>query len=89
MLSVVADAATRAAMQVDLDELVGEGARRILAAALEAEVDDYLAAYAAEWDEGVGGWWSATAMPASVRSRPRPGASRSARPGWRTAGSTR
>ena len=52
MLSVVADEATRAAMHVDLDELVREGARRMLAAALEAEVDDYLAAYAAERDEG-------------------------------------
>jgi putative transposase len=52
MLSVVADEAARAALQVDLDELVREGARRMLAAALEAEVDDYLAACAAERDEG-------------------------------------
>src|SRR5215203_4196589 len=52
MLSVVADEAARAALQVDLDELVREGARRMLAAALEAEVDDYLAAYAAGRDEG-------------------------------------
>jgi transposase-like protein len=34
-----------------LDQLVREGARRMLAAALEAEVDDYLAAHAAERDE--------------------------------------
>jgi putative transposase len=52
MLSVVADEAARAALQVDLDEVVREGARRMLAAALEAEVDDYLAACAAERDEG-------------------------------------
>jgi transposase-like protein len=52
MLSVVADEAARAVLQVDLDELVREGARRMLAAALEAEVDDYLAACAAERDEG-------------------------------------
>ena len=51
MLSVVADEAARAALQVDLDELVREGARRMLAAALEAEVDDYLAACAAERDQ--------------------------------------
>jgi hypothetical protein len=36
---------------LDLDQLVGEGARRMLAAALEAEVDAYLVAHAAERDE--------------------------------------
>ena len=51
MLSVVADDQARAEMRVDLDELAREGARRMLAAALEAEVDAYLAAYAAERDE--------------------------------------
>ena len=34
-----------------LDEIVREGARRMLAAALEAEVDDYVAALADERDE--------------------------------------
>jgi putative transposase len=52
MLSVVADEAARAELHTDLDELAREGARRMLAAALEAEVDDYLAAHAAERDEG-------------------------------------
>jgi transposase-like protein len=52
MLSVVADEAARAEWRADLDELAREGARRMLAAALEAEVDDYLAAHAAEQDEG-------------------------------------
>jgi putative transposase len=51
MLSVIADAAARAELRLDLDELAREGARRMLAAALEAEVDDYLAAAAAERDE--------------------------------------
>jgi putative transposase len=51
MLSVVADEAARSELQADLDELAREGARRMLAAALEAEVDDYLAAHAAERDE--------------------------------------
>ena len=37
---------------MDLDAIVREGARRMLAAALEAEVDAYLAAHAAERDEG-------------------------------------
>src|SRR6188472_3074632 len=51
MLSVGADERARAVRRGDLDQLVREGARRMLAAALEAEVDDYLAAHAAERDE--------------------------------------
>jgi putative transposase len=51
MLSVVADEAVQGELRMDLDGLAREGARRMLAAALEAEVDDYLAAYAAECDE--------------------------------------
>ena len=35
-----------------IDEIVREGARRMLAEALQAEVDAYIAAYAAERDEG-------------------------------------
>jgi putative transposase len=52
MLSVVADEAAQTELHPDLDELAREGARRMLAAALAAEVDDYLAAHAAERDEG-------------------------------------
>jgi hypothetical protein len=37
MLSVLADEAARAELHADLDELAREGARRMLAAALEAE----------------------------------------------------
>jgi putative transposase len=51
MLSVVTDAQVQDELHLDLDELVREGARRMLAAALEAEVDGYLAAHAAERDE--------------------------------------
>jgi putative transposase len=51
MLSVIADATARAELHTDLDGLAREGARRMLAAALEAEVDAYLAAHAAERDE--------------------------------------
>jgi putative transposase len=51
MLSVVTDAQAQDELRVDLDELVREGARRMLAAALEAEVDDYLAAHAAQRDD--------------------------------------
>ena len=44
MLSVITNAQADAELRLDLDQLVREGARRMLAAALEAEVDDYLAA---------------------------------------------
>ena len=52
MLSVIADETTGAELRLDLDGLAREGARRMLAAALEAEVDAYLAAFAGERDEG-------------------------------------
>jgi putative transposase len=52
MLSVITDAQAHDELRLDLDAIVREGARRMLAAALEAEVDDYLAAHAAERDEG-------------------------------------
>src|SRR5207247_9591914 len=51
MLSVVADGQARAELALDLDELFREGARRMLAVALEAEVDAYIAGYAALTDE--------------------------------------
>jgi putative transposase len=51
MLSVVADDAAQAELRLDLDALFREGARRMLAAALEAEVDAYIAAHAAVVDE--------------------------------------
>jgi putative transposase len=50
MLSAVADETARVELRGDLDGLAREGARRMLAA-VEAEVEDYLAAYAAERDE--------------------------------------
>ena len=52
MLSVVTTEQATSELRLDLDAIVREGARRMLAAALEAEVDDYLAAHAAERDEG-------------------------------------
>jgi putative transposase len=51
MLSVITDAQAHDELRLDLDAIVREGARRMLAAALEAEVDAYLAAHAAERDE--------------------------------------
>ena len=46
MLSVVTDEQARPELRLDLDELAREGARRMLAQALEAEVYAYLAAHA-------------------------------------------
>jgi transposase-like protein len=51
MLSVVTDEPARAELTMNLDELVRAGARRMLAVALEAEVDAYLAAHQHELDE--------------------------------------
>jgi transposase-like protein len=51
MLKVVADESSRAELAASLDEIVREGARRMLAAALEAEVEAYIAAFAGERDE--------------------------------------
>jgi putative transposase len=51
MLSVIADEAAQSELTMSLDELAREGARRMLAAALEAEVDAYIAAHAALTDE--------------------------------------
>jgi putative transposase len=51
MLSVVADKQARAELTLGLDELIREGARRILAMALEAEVEAYIAAHSQEVDE--------------------------------------
>ena len=46
MLRVVAEEQARAELTLDVDELFREGARRMLAVALEAEVEAYLAAHA-------------------------------------------
>jgi putative transposase len=51
MLRVVADDDARAELTLGLDEICREGARRMLAAALEAEADRYIAALADERDE--------------------------------------
>jgi putative transposase len=51
MWRVVADDKTSAELGAALDELVREGARRMLAAALEAEVDAYVSGLVDELDE--------------------------------------
>ena len=52
MLKIVVDEAAREDLAASLDEIVREGARRMLAAALEDEVGAYIAAHAGERDEG-------------------------------------
>jgi transposase-like protein len=51
MLSVVVDEQARSGFALDLDELVLQGARRMLAVALEAEVAAYIQAHVQERDE--------------------------------------
>jgi putative transposase len=51
MLRVVADGGIREELAAELDEIVREGARRMLAAALEAEVEAYLAAFVDQVDD--------------------------------------
>jgi hypothetical protein len=43
-----------------IDQIVREGARRMLAEALQAEVDAYIAAYAASATSTATAWWCAT-----------------------------
>jgi hypothetical protein len=58
-----------------IDDIVREGARRMLVAALEAEVDAYIAELARRRMNAGGGSWSATAITSPERSPPRPGRS--------------
>jgi putative transposase len=51
MLRVHVDEAASAELAVGLDAIVAEGARRMLAAALEAEVDAYVSSFTEELDE--------------------------------------
>jgi len=51
MLRVLTDDDVNAEMGAGLDEIVREGARRMLAAALEAEVEGYVAAFVDELDQ--------------------------------------
>ena len=56
VLTVVAEDAARREDVSPLDGVMREGARRILTAMLEAEVDAYLAELASEDDERDAGW---------------------------------
>jgi putative transposase len=52
MLRIVADLSTGEELSSTLDEICREGARRMLAAALELEADEYIAALGDQLDEG-------------------------------------
>jgi len=52
VLSIVVEDQDRPGLELDLNALVREGARRMLVMALKAEVDAYVAAYAEERDAG-------------------------------------
>ena len=89
MLSVVTDEAAQAELALSLDELAREGARRMLAAALEAEVDAYIAAFAALVDERGHRLVRRNGHAPARKSPPGSGRSRSSAPGWTTGGWTR
>jgi pyridoxine 4-dehydrogenase len=71
---------------MSLDELAREGARRMLAVALEAEVDVYLAALAELVDEHGHRLVRRNGHAPAASLRPGPGRSRSSARGWMTAG---
>lgn len=76
MLSVVtADGSTKSGSLID--DIVREGSRRMLAAALEAEVNQYIAELVAETDGPAVVWSSATATSGPAPSSQRPARSRS------------
>ncbi len=90
MLRVHVEEAADAELATTLDELVAEGARRMLAAALEAEVDAYLTGLhrrAGRTGPPSGGPQRACRVPG--RWSPERARSRSGPHGWTTAGSTR
>jgi hypothetical protein len=79
MRSVHQDESTREQEEfvLDLDEIARQGARKMLAQALEAEVEAYLRAGEGERDEHkLGRWWSEMATPEAARSSVGPGLSR-------------
>jgi len=72
-------------LAASLDEIVREGARRMLAAALEEEVAAYIAAHAGERDEQGRRLVVPTGTPGRGRSPRPPVLSRFGRRGWMTA----
>ena len=63
MLRVVADDDARAELTLGLDEICREGARRMLAAALEAEVTRTSPPWPTSATRPAAAWWCATVTP--------------------------
>lgn len=72
-----------------IDEIVWEGAWRMLAQALQAEVDAYIAHSPTSGMNVTTAWWSATDITSRGRCSPARGRSRCARRGSTTSASTR
>ena len=89
MLRVHVDEAASVELSNGLDELVAEGARRMLAAALEAEVDGYISPDPTRSTRTGIAWSCATGTPMPARWSPGQGRSRCGRRGSTTAASTR
>ena len=71
MLRVHVETTADAELSTTLDELVAEGARRMLAAALEAEVDGYVSSLIRRASTSrATAWWCATATPSPGRWSP-------------------
>lgn len=66
MLKIVVDEAVREDLPASLDEIAREGARRMLAAALEDDAATSLRMRASGMSRG-GGWWCVTGMPGRGR----------------------
>ena len=81
MLRVVAEDAARHELALTLDEICRRGAERMLAMALQAEVDAYLEQHERLVTIKVTPWWSATARPEEGPWCAGPAPSRSPRPG--------
>ena len=67
MLRVATQAQAHEALRLDLDAIVRGGARRMLAVALEPRSTPTSARTPPSGMSTAGGWWSATATPASAR----------------------
>jgi len=89
MLSVVVDEQARAELTSDLDELFREGARRMLAVALEAEVEAYIATHAELIDERGHRLVVRNGHARRAPSAPGSAGSRSSGRGWTTGAPTR
>ena len=67
MLSIAVGEEERAEVDLGLDAILREGARRMLVAALLAKVDEYILTHTWERAETARRWWCATTWPRRAR----------------------